>query len=246
VAETNNFRIFHNQPRAFVEKAARVAERTRAEMQRKWFGSAGEAWQPKCDLLLYGTAVDYSRVTGVPTASPGHSRIESDPGTGRVIGRRMELHLENASLLEAILPHETTHVVLAGQFGPYQVPRWADEGVAVLTEPAAKVEQHRRNLIKAHQDGQLFAVKELMQLQDYPQARRIAAFYAQSVSLVDYLTRLKGPVVFTEFLRDGVRLGYETALRKHYGLQDFGDLQTRWAQEVLPGMNRLAAGARER
>jgi hypothetical protein len=200
-------------------------------MQRKWFGADGEAWSPKCDLYLHATAQDYGRVTGQATNSPGHSRIETDPGTGRVVSRVIHLHCENpGALLSAVLPHEATHAVLAGQFGKQPVPRWADEGMAVLTEPAEKRELHRRNLAKCK--GELFPVRELMQLADYPPARRISAFYAQSVSLVDYLCALRGPQVFAQFLRDGLREGYEPALRRHYGIEGFADLQGRWGQHV--------------
>ena len=37
-------------------------------------------------------------------------------------------------MLEAILPHETTHVVLAGMFGNHDVPRWVDELFAGLDD----------------------------------------------------------------------------------------------------------------
>jgi len=80
-----------------------------------------------------------------------------------------------------------------------------------------------------------------MQLGDYPPARQISAFYAQSVSLVEYLSRQHGPVVFTQFVRDGLREGYETALRRHYGYRDFADLQARWGQEALAKLNTDAA-----
>jgi tetratricopeptide (TPR) repeat protein len=240
VAETTNFRILHHQSRDCVEKAAQVAERTRAAMYRKWFGNGGEAWTPRCNLYLYATAQDYSRATGQSSGSPGHSRIESDSGTGRVVSRRMEMHFENPNLLDAVLPHETTHVVLAGQFGTHQVPRWADEGVAVLAEPADKVDLHRRNLARCQRDGQLLSLRELMQLSDYPQPRQIGAFYAQSVSLVDYLSRLKGAAVFTQFVRDGLREGYEPALRRHYGLRDFAELEERWGQQALAGIGEPA------
>src|SRR5207244_1536980 len=116
------------------------------------------AWESKCDLYLHPTAQDYSRATGVPTTSPGHSRIESETNGSRIIGRRMDLHCENPAMLTAILPHETTHVVLAGQFGPHQVPRWADEGIAVLSEPSEKIDQHRRNLARCYRDNQLLSV----------------------------------------------------------------------------------------
>jgi hypothetical protein len=180
-------------------------------------------------------------MTGVSMASPGHSRIESDKtNAARVIARRMDMRMDTQGMMDGVLPHETTHVVLAGNFGPFPVPRWADEGIAVLTEPAAKIEQHRQNLLRAHQDGLLFGLKELMTMPDYPEPRRIGAFYAQSVILCEFLTSQKGPTVLTSFVRDGLREGYEAALQKHYGM-NFAQLQQAWNQQVL-GSQKIAAG----
>jgi tetratricopeptide (TPR) repeat protein len=231
--ETKNFRIYHNQTVEYAEKVAQVAEATRLQMCKKWFGKDGDEWTPKCDIYLHVNGTEYSRITGVPTNSPGHSRIETDPTNGRVVGRRIDVHCDNPSMLEAVLPHETTHVVLAGQFGNQPVPRWVDEGVAVLTEPAEKVNLHKKNLAKFLQNRELIPLRDLMQLPDYPNAAKIGTFYAQSVALVDYLTRLKGPLVFTNFVRDSLRDGYEAALRKHYSFQSFGELQDRWTERML-------------
>jgi tetratricopeptide (TPR) repeat protein len=231
VTDTTHFRIYHNQPRDVVERVARIAEATRLNMSRKWFGVDGADWQGKCELVLHPTAAEYSRQTGVPTSSPGHSRIESDRVTHRVVGRRLDLHVDNPGMFDAILPHETTHVVLAGQFGPFPVPRWVDEGMAVLSEPPEKVEQHRRNLAKAAREGQLFGVKELVELDNYPQPQRVSAFYAQSVCLVDFLTQQRGPTVFTAFVTDALRGGWENAIRKHYNC-GLAELQQQWDVHV--------------
>jgi hypothetical protein len=231
VAESTNFRVLHNQPREVAERAARAAEQTRAAMQRKWFGANGPDWSPKCELFLHATASDYNRVTGAPGGSPGHSSFNVQGG--RVLSRQIHLHCDDPNLLVAVLPHETTHTVLAGNFGDKPVPRWADEGMAVLTEPREKVELHLRNLPRHRQDRQLFAVQQLMEMNEYPEPRYVGAFYAQSVSLVNYLTKQKSPQVFSQFIRDGLRGGYEAALQRHYGYQSFADLEQRWVQETF-------------
>jgi hypothetical protein len=244
VTETTNFLIFHNQNRDLVERAALIAERTRQAMTRKWFGGEGEAWNAKCEIVIHGSASEYSRLTKVPANSPGHTCIKRDPMSFRVIGRRIDLHIENMTgMLEAVLPHETTHVVLAGNFGNLEVPRWADEGIAVLTEPLEKIEQHRRNLSKSQKEGLLVPIRDLMTLHDYPQARQITAFYAQSVILVEFLSQKRGPQVFTEFLRDGLKDGYDNALRKHYGWSH-ADLQASWDQHVASGGRQTVAAGR--
>jgi hypothetical protein len=227
VAETANFRVYHNQPREMAEKAARVAERTRTEMLRKWFNEPSDPWQQKCDLFLHATAEDYARASQAPLSSPGHSRIQTDGS--RVLSREIHMHCDNQNMLIAVLPHETTHVVIAGKFGDKPVPRWADEGMAVLTEPREQIERHLRNLPKHSQERQLFYLRDLVQLEDYPQQpQRVGAFYAQSVSLVDFLSRQKGPQTFAQFVHDGQSSGYEEALRRHYGYQGFPELEQRW------------------
>lgn len=243
IAESANFRIYHNQPRDSVERAAEAAERARVEMSRKWLGDVDPTWSPRCDLYLHATGQDYSRATSVPASSPGHSTLRTEGS--RVVFRRIDLHCDDPNLLTAVLPHETTHVVLAGKFGDQPVPRWADEGMAVLAEPRDRVERYLRNLPRHRADGQLFALHQLLQLNDYPEPRRVGAFYAQSVSLVEFLAGERGPLTFTRFVRDGMRSGYEGALKRHYGFQDFRELEQHWRRFALKEDPALA-GAAER
>ena len=140
----------------------------------------------------------------------------------------VDLRCDEPHLFDSVLPHETTHVVLAGRFGSHNVPRWADEGIAVLTEPRERVNLHLRNLPKHRADGHLFGLGQLMQMTSYPEARYVGPFYAQSVSLVDFLSKRKGPVTFTRFLREGLDGGYEPALRKYYGFRSFAELDRAW------------------
>jgi hypothetical protein len=245
VAESAHFRVFHKQTRDFAERVVRIAEQTRLAMSRKWLGNDGGDWQPKCDMYLYATATEYTQATGVPAASPGHSRIETDPATGRIVSRRLYLRCDMPGMMEAVLPHETTHVVLAGQFGRRPLPRWVDEGIAVLSEPAEKVSQHRLNLARASRQRDLFSLRQLMELQEYPDARRITTFYAQSVSLVDFLSRQKGSQEFCQFVRDGMRDGFESSLRRHYGYQSYADLEGRW-NESIAGLTAAGPALAER
>ena len=228
-AETANFRVFHNQSRELAEQVARVAENTRSSMCRKWFGGVEPDWSPKCDLYLHATARDYSQATGVGIGSPGHSTFSVDHG--RILQRRIDLHCEAKNLLAGVLPHETTHVVVAGQFGDQPVPRWADEGMAVLTEPRELIERHFYNLPAERPNGPTLSIRQLVQLNDkYPAAHLIPAFYAESVSLVEYLSSLRGPQAFSQFLRDAQRQGYESALNRAYGIRGFDELERRWSQ----------------
>ncbi|MFO0843356.1 MAG: hypothetical protein U0797_13315 [Gemmataceae bacterium] len=142
--------------------------------------------------------------------------------------RRVDIRGDDPNFLVGVLPHETTHVVLAGRFGQHHVPRWADEGMAVLSEPRDRVELHLRNLPTHRRDGTLFGVAELMKMADYPEPRRVGAFYAQSVSLVDFLTKKKDAATFSRFLREALDGRYDAALERHYGYRSFADLELEW------------------
>src|SRR5258708_20042258 len=96
-------------------------------------------------------------------------------------------------MLAQRLPHETTHVVLAGKFGDKPLPRWADEGLAVMAEPRSEIERHLRKLQECRRNHQLFYFNKMIEMQDYPEARRINAFYCETVSLVEFLLLEKAP-----------------------------------------------------
>jgi len=231
VAETTNFRVYHRQKPELAEQAVRIAEKTRVDMLRKWFGDLDPEWNPKCEIRLHLTAEDYTTEARVPPDSPGHSTLLADGG--RLVGRRIDLHCDDPNMLTGVLPHETTHVVLAGRFVDQPVPRWADEGMAVLSEPRPNVDRHLRMIPQYNRDGQLFQPSSLIQMKDYPEARSISVFYAESVSLVDFLVNQKGPQAFTLFLREGQRYGYEAALKRSYNYKNFHELEQSWNQYAL-------------
>jgi len=105
---------------------------------------------------------------------------------------------------------------------------------------------HRKNLARCRQSGQLFTVRELMESNDYPEARRVSAFYAQSVSLVDFLARERGSVAFSQFLRDALKDGYQAALRKHYKYQSFEELEACWKKSAFGELAESSSGVRVR
>ncbi len=228
IAETPNFRIFHNQSTEVVEQVARAAETARLMASRKWFNDNGVAWNPICEIYVYASRKEYLQETRAPMDSPGHTRVESEGP--RIVSRQIHLSGEDKGMLTHVLPHEVTHAVLAGRFDGRPVPRWADEGMAVLSEPRERVERHLANLVNQRRDGQLFTVREILTLDRWPQANRIGAFYAESVSLVDYLCRLKSPEVFTQFMRDAMNSCYEKSLERHYGIRDLQVLEQNWQQ----------------
>ena len=81
-----------------------------------------------------------------------------------------------------------THVVLADYFAEHQIPRWADEGIAVLSEPTERRTKLREWLHQEATQGRLFSLNELTKQRSVPQDKRLGElFYAQSAALVEFL-----------------------------------------------------------
>jgi hypothetical protein len=227
VLETDHFRVFHVDPE-LARKAADAAEAVRARQTIKWGSPASKTgWSPRCDLYLYPTPGDFARMTGQSETSPGFSTMSINGS--RVIARRVNLRADHPQLLTAILPHEVTHVVLADLFIQQQIPRWADEGMAVLSEPEAEQRNRVANLDAPIREGRVFKLSELMAI-DYPNDDARSLYYDQSVSLTQFLVKLGTPEQFIAFVRDAQQKGVDVALREVYQIEGIADLETRWME----------------
>jgi hypothetical protein len=225
IRETASFRIMHVDP-DLAERAVEVAESAREAQISRWAGSPPRApWTPKCDLYLYPNARLFSQMTGQLEDSPGFSTMGMNGG--RIIARRVNLRADHPQLLKAIMPHEITHVVLADLFPHQQIPRWADEGMAVLSEPPSEQLSRAADLDEPLGTGQLFKVEKLMSM-DYPESRYWGLYYAQSVSLTRFLVEQGTPTQFIQFVQNSQQTSPETALKRVYNIDGFADLHNRW------------------
>lgn len=227
--ESSWFRVFHQNNEEIAIQVAQQADAAKAGASRRWLGIQGEHWPFRCDIWLYPTGEMYSRATGVPGTSPGHSTFQAE--NSRVLSRKIELRMDHPNLLDAVLPHEVTHVVLAGQFGKNFLPRWLDEGMAILAEPRERIRRHTDHIPRYATEGTLLTAGQLITLSDYPDATKVGIFYAQSVSLVEYLCSLKGTQAFTLFVKDAVGGNWEAALKQHYSINGFAGLDRQWRGE---------------
>jgi tetratricopeptide (TPR) repeat protein len=239
-AESQNFRLMHNQPRDFAEQVVRAAEAARAAAVEKWAGAKHVDWKPACEVFLYPTAAAYAKATGKPADSPGHATYKSQ--NGAVIGRRLDLRADDPNLLACVVPHETTHLVLGDLFADAPLPRWADEGMAVLAEPPARLDRFARTLHSSRRQGRLVPLDKLFGKDEYPDAALITVFYVESVSVVEFLVAEKGPQVFVQFVRDVTKSGLQNALQKHYDCQSVATLQDRWLVKTFPAADVRTAG----
>jgi hypothetical protein len=152
--------------------------------------------------------------------------------SGRIVARRIDLLEADTNFLKAALPHELTHVVVNDRFLTNPLPRWADEGIAILADPQAKQRRHRNDLHMAVSDGTAFHAAALVALEDYPRPDRFGAFYGQSASLTEFLVERGTPAHFLAFMEGARREGYDSALRQYYEIDGIGELDRQWRQRL--------------
>jgi hypothetical protein len=239
IAETPNFRIYHNQPRALVSKVARVAEQSRELLMRRWLGTSGDTWDPPCQLYLHASRKDYWKIKAISGKALGHSVVRADGD--EVTSRYIEVFHGQSDLLTTVLPHEVTHVVVGSYFGERRIPNWAAEGTAMLAESPDEIARNLRTLKKFR--SELYSIRTLMETQSYPDENNIALYYLQSTSLVDFLVSERGEQVFIRFLQDGMKRGYETALTSHYGFRSFEELEQQWLGQAFGEIARCSPSA---
>lgn len=242
VARSPHFRVYHRQAN-LADQVLSLAEQTLCVNTWFWFGElVPPTWETPCEIYLHPDGQALVRATGVAGCVEGFSTLTHDAHhAGRVLARRIDLNAQAPGLLARLVPHETTHVALAGRFGPRPLPRWADEGLALLAEPPETRQFYRDQARLALQQGTALPIQTLITLEDYPPHFQPATFYGQSLLLVEYLLEHGGKWTLVNFINEVRRLGYEPAVRRWYGLNSLEEMaQNAWRRQVGAGQEQVA------
>lgn len=218
---TRNFIVETADPR-FAVQMAEAAEHYRRELALQWLGRELPDWRTPCPMTV--------RV-GPNLGAGGATSFVFDRGD--VFGWRMNIQGSSERLLDSVLPHEITHMILASHFRR-PVPRWADEGAATSVESAAERHKHRQMLYQFLHSGRGIAFSRLFAMREYP--TDILPLYAQGHSLAEYLIELGGRQKFIEFVGEGMKTeNWPAAVERHYAARTLGELQNQWLAWVREG-----------
>ena len=116
---TTNF-IVEAPTSELAKQFGEMAEHYRKTKAVEWLGEEMPNWQQPCPLRV---EISMEGPSGATTFDFGK----------RPIYQFMQIKGPKERLLNSVLPHEVTHTVFAYYF-KQPVPRWADEGGAVLSE----------------------------------------------------------------------------------------------------------------
>lgn len=187
-------------------------------------------WKVACQIVVHPSRSSFVNSVGRGGQSSfGSSWLEFEK---ELVSKRQVDLLPTPSGELSALAHELTHVLVVDYFGGKQLPRWADEGMAILADNVEKRRLHQRDLQLALSQRNAFHAAELLAVTDYPTTSRIPAFYGQSASVVAFLCKRDTPAKFLEFVQLTMKNGHETSIREVYGLRGHAELEQLWRADL--------------
>jgi|HubBroStandDraft_6_1064221.scaffolds.fasta_scaffold45744_3 hypothetical protein len=243
VASTANFRIQWSASADELRALAETCETQLAQSKASWLGTAkSSVWVPQCEIVVHGDSAAYVACLGphsAQTSGCATIRIEQ----GHVVLRRIDLAADALDWRTESLPHELTHVVLADRFSTRRISPWADEGIAMLAETAAK---RNRRLTAVHaslESGATYTVRDLMNVHTFPEPALRNAFYGQSVALVRQLLNWGTRKQLLDFVEASQSQGPDAALAAVYGNRAIAELDRQLADGLSSDRFVELAGA---
>ncbi|HLN32991.1 MAG TPA: hypothetical protein VK395_35000 [Gemmataceae bacterium] len=210
---TRNFVVEAPTPQ-IAKQIGDAAEFYRKQKALEWLGQEMPQWQERCPLH-------------VKVTFGGAGGATSFNFTQGQVWQTMTIEGSLDRLQASVLPHEITHTVFAHYFR-CPVPRWADEGGAVLSEDDLERSQHDALVRQILNAGRAFRLVRLFSLRDYPAAQDVPALYAEGYSVASYLVATSGRQAFLAFVAHGMQYGWENAVQTHYHYQSIDQLESAW------------------
>jgi hypothetical protein len=185
-----------------------------------------------CSVYIHSTRARYIEATKAEEWAPAHTTWRAP--FGRLTRHEINTFRDCPQLLSSVLKHELAHVLLAAALDyPRHLPLWANEGLAVMSEPGFKQAYYLRHLYQAARQRRLLAIKELISFRDYPPKERVDIFYAQSFSLVQYLVTRGTFERFIAFLKESHDDDDWEVWKRHYRIAGAPQLELEWEEAAL-------------
>ncbi|MAY79377.1 MAG: hypothetical protein CL930_01155 [Deltaproteobacteria bacterium] len=179
---------------------------------------------PRIHVVLAHTQKQFQELQ--PGRTPTWADGTAWPHRGWIYLRRPELRGATTETLETVLDHEIVHVLLGRAFGPQEVPRWLQEGMAQLLAGEYTAET-TNTLAKGTLGNSLLSLHELAR--GFPKDPvRAQLAYAQSADFVAWIRNQHGKKA-THILIQELAAGenFPVAIRMATG-QEVDDIDKAW------------------
>jgi hypothetical protein len=180
-------------------------------------------WDDRCKIYIYPSQEEYQKNTGLPRWSEASVNVRD---------KIINTYFQEEDFYESLLPHELGHVVFRQYVGVnIQLPLWLDEGVACMQEGSkSRRLALARKLLGSHS---FIPLDQLMGKGGRMSFRDIIApgpFYAESLSLVDFLLTEYGKEKFVDYCRElkDNKKNWLESLLINYDFKDVPDMNAKW------------------
>jgi len=151
-------------------------------------------WNNRVSIVVYPDKDAFIQETGQPPWSKAGAIQHAQHGRQRMI----VTFKQESMFLDGILPHEISHLMLHDFIGhDKNIPVWFDEGIAQLQEKEtlSKANELMKMLVSRDQYIPFPALLNY-DIRKETDPRNVAVFYAQSVSVTDFMIRSYGNYEF--------------------------------------------------
>lgn len=223
---------------AVLEDLAKVAELAYRGLTRQWFNKEPIDFEKKCGVDA-SIAESWSSAQGTTTYS-----LTPD---GKITGAMIHLQGPQAGL-QRRLGHEVMHLVLAANFSA-NLPRWIDEGIAMLEGSDADFQKAQEAVVQAKADQTLIPLHELFAMSSYPSDKlNRQLMYSQSRLLVEWLVQRGGKRRLVECMRsvqpDKRWIQLPDSIVSAYGFKNVADMEAKWIASIdtMQSLESLTSG----
>ncbi|MBD3275843.1 MAG: hypothetical protein GF372_11045 [Candidatus Marinimicrobia bacterium] len=134
------------------------------------------------DVLLISNPKQYRSLAGyLPAWAAGAANYDKN----QIILKSPSLGKSDLRSYSETLKHEVAHIILGQNINPARLPRWLNEGIAMLVTGEYSM-QHTYTLAQAAVGDDLIPLQEIEQINQYSRQRALLG-YAQSQSAVKYI-----------------------------------------------------------
>ncbi len=190
-------------------------------------------WEERVKIFVYADQKSFVQGTGQPLWSLGYA----DRDARLLKSRSIVTYLQEDNFFDGVLPHEIGHLIVRDFLGPsVKIPLWFDEGVAQLQEgrKASLAGPIMRRLVGQRRHWPL---REMMNvdIRREKNKQRVNIFYAQSVSVIDFMLTSYGQEAFGRLCRTMAKgVNFEEALSKAYPgtIPDLETLEKKWVDSL--------------
>lgn len=217
---TDNF-IIQASDTETARQVAISAETARDDLAELWLGETLPKWTHRCSVTVR-----------VGQLGAGGSTTYSI-NKGDIASWNMKVQGSLERIVDSVIPHEVTHMVLASHFRRH-IPRWADEGASVLSEHLSERCRYTKVMICTNRR---ISLDNLLSAKEYPaDATDRILMYSEGYLFVKYLMQIHeddNHARFMVFVADSYESNWEESLRKHYGFESLRAAEVAWREWLI-------------